>query len=495
MADEIVEPPGSHEPTEHAKTPKKAAASGWIGSALEYYDFFIYAQAAALVFPNIFFPSTNPQVAIVAAFATFGVGYVARPIGAFVLGHWGDTHGRKNVLVLCMLLMGGSTFLVALLPTYSAVGVLAPILLVALRLIQGFAVGGEISGASAMILEHSPFGRRGYFGSFTLQGVQAGQIIAAAVFLPLSAVMSTDAFQSWGWRIPFLLSAVVVFAGYMIRRRVDETPAFQEEAEHGEVPAAPIVMAVRENGTDMLRVICMALMNAIPTAVTVFGATFATSASYGVGLTATNYLWISVAGNIVAVILIPFVGNLTDRIGRRPVIIFGCLSSGLLGYAYLYFVAQADLVLAFLFAMLMWGVVYQGYNAVFPAFYQELFPTKTRVTAFAVSQNIGTLITAFLPAIYAALVGPTPSACVVDKKFAPNVALPSGETCRQLADSIEMNVVWVVGSITFGLSIIAAIAAFSARETFRIHLNDLGMKDAVPIPREEYDRLRARANV
>jgi MFS family permease len=495
MADEIVEPPGSHEPTEFAKTPKKAAASGWIGSALEYYDFFIYAQAAALVFPNIFFPSTNPQVAIVAAFATFGVGYVARPIGAFVLGHWGDTHGRKNVLVLCMLLMGGSTFLVALLPTYSAVGVLAPILLVVLRLIQGFAVGGEISGASAMILEHAPFGRRGYFGSFTLQGVQAGQIIAAAVFLPLSAVMSADAFQAWGWRIPFLLSAVVVFAGYMIRRRVDETPAFQEEAEHGEVPAAPIVMAVRENGVDMLRVICMALMNAIPTAVTVFGATFATSASYGVGLTSTNYLWISVAGNVVAVILIPFVGNLTDRIGRRPVMIFGCLASGILGYPYLYFVAQGDLLLAFLFAMLMWGVVYQGYNAVFPAFYQELFPTKTRVTAFAVSQNIGTLITAFLPAIYAALAGPTPGTCVVNKKFAPDVALPSGQTCRQLADSIETNVVWTVGSITLGLAIIAAIAAFSARETFRIHLNDLGNKDAEPIPREEYDRLRASANV
>jgi MFS family permease len=491
MPDEIIEPPGSHEPTEHAKTPKKAAASGWIGSALEYYDFFIYAQAAALVFPNIFFPSTNPQVAIVAAFATFGVGYVARPIGAFVLGHWGDTHGRKNVLVLCMLMMGGSTFLVALLPTYSAVGVIAPILLVILRLIQGFAVGGEISGASAMILEHAPFGRRGYFGSFTLQGVQAGQIIAAAVFLPLSAVMSTDAFQSWGWRIPFLLSAVVVLAGYIIRRRVDETPAFQEEAVHGEVPAAPIVMAVRENGVDMLRVICMALMNAIPTAVTVFGATFATSASYGVGLTSTNYLWISVAGNVVAVILIPFVGNLTDRIGRRPVIIFGCLASGILAYPYLYFVAQGDLLLAFLFAMLMWGVVYQGYNAVFPAFYQELFPTKTRVTAFAVSQNIGTLITAFLPAIYAALVGPTPSACVVNKKFAPDVALPVGQTCRQVADAIEIDVVWVVGSITFGLAIIAAIAAYSARETFRIHLNDLGMKDAVPIPREEYDRLRA----
>ena len=494
MRDEIVEPPGSHEPSEHAKTPKKAAASGWIGSALEYYDFFIYAQAAALVFPTIFFPSDNPQVGIVASFATFGVGYVARPIGAFVLGHWGDTHGRKNVLVLCMLLMGASTFLVALLPTYDAVGVIAPILLVALRLIQGFAVGGEISGASAMIIEHSPFGRRGYFGSFTLQGVQAGQIIAAAVFLPLSAAMSKESFESWGWRIPFLLSVVVVVAGYMIRRNVDETPAFQEEAEHGAVPKAPIVQAVQESGSDMLRVICMALMNAIPTAVTVFGATFATAAGYGVGLTSTNYLWISVVGNVVAVILIPFVGNLTDRIGRRPVMIVGCLGSGVLAFPYLYFVAQGNLIMAFLFAMLMWGVVYQGYNAVFPAFYQELFPTKTRVTAFAVSQNIGTLITAFLPAIYATLVGPTPSACVVDKKFAPDVTLPTGETCRAAADAIENNVVWTVGGITLALAVIAAISAYSARETFRVHLNDLGVKGTQPVPKEEYERLRAEAS-
>jgi len=234
----------------------------------------------------------------------------------------------------------------------------------------------------------------------------------------------------------------------------------------------------------------MALMNAIPTAVTVFGATFATSASYGVGMSTTAYLWVSVVGNVVAVILIPFVGNLTDRIGRRPVMIFGCLASGILAYPYLYFVSQDNLPMAFLFAMLMWGVVYQGYNAVFPSFYQELFPTKTRVTAFAVSQNIGTLITAFLPTIYAALVGPTPGVCVVDKKFAPNVTV-TDITCRELADRIEMNVVWTVGSITFGLAIIAAIAAYSARETFRIHLNDLGKKDAQPIPREEYDRLRS----
>src|SRR3978361_1787316 len=219
---------------------KKAAASGWVGSALEYYDFFIYATAASLIFPQIFFPSGTPTVASVASLATDGVGHVARPIGAFVLGHWGDTHGRKTVLLVCMFLMGFSTMAVGLLPTYQQVGMLAPTLLVILRLIQGFAVAGEISGASSMILEHAPFGRRGFFASFSLQGVQVGQILAAAVFLPLAHFMPEDDFQSWGWRIPFLLSAVVVLVGYIIRRRVDETPAFVEEAETGVVPKAPI---------------------------------------------------------------------------------------------------------------------------------------------------------------------------------------------------------------------------------------------------------------
>ena len=177
---------------------KKATASGWIGSALEYYDFFIYATAASLIFPQIFFPSTDPKVAIIASLATYGVGYVARPIGAFFLGHWGDTHGRKTVLIVCMFLMGFSTMAVGILPTYQQVGWLAPMLLVVLRLIQGFAVAGEISGASSMILEHAPFGRRGFFASFTLQGVQAGQILAAAVFLPLAHYMDKDAFNSLG---------------------------------------------------------------------------------------------------------------------------------------------------------------------------------------------------------------------------------------------------------------------------------------------------------
>ncbi|WP_076997731.1 MFS transporter [Variovorax sp. KK3] len=450
----------AHEPSGRHQS-KKAAASGWIGSALEYYDFFIYATAASLIFPQIFFPKGDPKIAIVASLATYGVGYVARPIGAFFLGHWGDTHGRKQVLILCMFLMGFSTIAVGLLPTYDQVGLLAPVLLVVCRLIQGFAVAGEISGASSMILEHAPFGRRGFFASFTLQGVQAGQILAAAVFLPLAHYMPTEQFNTWGWRIPFLLSFVVIVAGYIIRREVDETPAFSQEGEQAQRARSPIVDAFKYSWKDMIRVICMALMNVIPVVATIFGAAYAVQAAYGIGFAKDIYLWIPVLGNILAVLVIPYVGNLSDRIGRKPPIIFGALASGLLAFGYLYAISIKSVPLAICMSLLMWGVVYQGYNAVFPSFYPELFPTRTRVSAMAISQNIGTAITAMLPALFATVAPPG----------AANIPL-------------------IVGSLAFGITVIAAIAALSARETYRVHMNDLGNADAVPVPKPEYERLR-----
>ncbi|MGO4390845.1 MFS transporter [Variovorax sp. M-6] len=454
--------PKDHEPQGRHQS-RKAAASGWIGSALEYYDFFIYATAASLIFPQIFFPSGNPRIAIIASLATYGVGYVARPIGAFVLGHWGDTRGRKHVLLLCMFLMGFSTIAVGLLPTYAQVGLWAPALLVVLRLIQGFAVAGEIAGASSMILEHAPFGRRGFFASFSLQGVQAGQIMAAAVFLPLAHFMPEEAFLSWGWRIPFLLSFIVIVAGYIIRREVDETPAFAQVDQQQALPKAPIIQAFTNSWRDMLRVVCAALMNVIPVVATVFGAAYAVQPAYGIGFQKDVYLWIPVLGNILAVVVIPFVGNLSDKVGRKPPIVIGALGAGLLSFGYLYAISIHNVPLAIGMSLLMWGIVYQGYNAVFPSFYPELFPTRTRCSAMAISQNIGTTITALLPALFVAVA-------------------PPGST----------NIPLTIGALTFGITIISALAVLSARETYRVHMNDLGNPDAVPVPKPDYERMRAK---
>jgi MFS family permease len=211
----------------------------------------------------------------------------------------------------------------------------------------------------------------------------------------------------------------------------------------------------------MIRVVCMALMNVIPVVATIFGGAYAVQPAYGIGFPKAVYLWIPVLGNIVAVLVIPFVGSLADKIGRRPPMIAGALLSGLLSFAYLYAISIANVPLAIVISLLMWGVIYQGYNAIFPSFYPELFPTRARVTAMAVAQNIGTTITALLPALFA-------------------IVAPPG----------SQNVPLTVGAITFGVTIIAAAAAWSARETYRIHLNDLGNPDAVPVPKPEYDVIR-----
>jgi MFS family permease len=214
----------------------------------------------------------------------------------------------------------------------------------------------------------------------------------------------------------------------------------------------------------MLRIVCMALMNVIPVVATIFGAAYAVQPAYGIGFQKDVYLWIPVLGNILAVLVIPFVGNLSDKIGRRPPIIIGALGSGLLSFGYLYAISIHNVPLAIIMSLLMWGVVYQGYNAIFPSFYPELFQTRTRVSGMAISQNVGTTITALLPALFATVA-------------------PPGST----------NIPLTIGAITFAITVIAAVAAMSARETYRIHMNDLGRPGAVPVNKQEYDRLRAQS--
>ena len=219
--------------------------------------------------------------------------------------------------------------------------------------------------------------------------------------------------------------------------------------------------AFRFHWDDMLRVVCCSLMNVIAVVATIFGAAYAVQPAYGIGFSKDVYLWIPVIGNVIAVLIIPVVGNLSDRIGRRPFIIAGALGSGLLSYAYLYAISIHNVPLAICMSLLMWGVVYQGYNAVFPSFYPELFPTRARVSAMAISQNIGTMITAMLPALFASVA-------------------PPGST----------NIPLVIGTLTLVTTSIAAIAAFSARETYRVALKDLGNRGAVPADKSEYDHQR-----
>jgi MFS family permease len=274
--------------------------------------------------------------------------------------------------------------------------------------------------------------------------------------------MPADDFNRYGWRIPFLLSVLVLIAAYIIRREVEESPLFRREEEEGRLPSAPISQAFGNSAADIVRVICMALMNVIPVVATIFGAAYAVQPAYGVGFAKEVYLWIPVVGNIIAVAFIPFVGALSDRIGRRPPMIVGSLLAALLSFAYLHAISIHDVWMAVIMSFLMWGVVYQGYNAVFPSFFPELFRTPYRVSAMAIGQNIGTAISAFLPALFTAVAPPGSS-----------------------------DIPLTIGAITLAVAVIAALAALSARETYRLRLDDLGDPAAAPMAKDEYDRLRS----
>ncbi|MGO4432939.1 MFS transporter [Paenarthrobacter sp. RAF9] len=427
------------------KDPKKAAMSGWIGSALEYYDFALYSLAATLLFPTIFFPTENPTVGIIASLATYAVGYVSRPLGAVVLGAYGDRHGRKKVLVFAMLLMGFATFAVGLLPTYGQVGLLAPVLLVILRLIQGFAVAGELGGASAMIVEHSPDARRGFFASFSLQGTQVGSILATAVLIPLAALLPDEEFHSWGWRLPFLLSAVVIVAGYVIRRRVQEPPAYLAQSEGAETKRRfPLMDLLRTHPWVLVRCIAMTFTNVIGMATLIFGVSYATQKGYGIGFSSSEFLWVTMAANVTAVMTIPAFGALSDRIGRRSLMVSGGISGGLLTMAYLWAIQQGSLPLVFVCVVIVQGVLFQMWNATFATFFQEQFPMRMRVTGFAVSQNIGLMIASFFPSLFTAIAPPG-----------------------------SANIPLVIGMTTLGICLVSVVATLMSADTKGKSLDDL----------------------
>ena len=383
-------------PTE--KTPLRAALSSWTGSALEYYDFAVYGTAAALVLNTLFFPETTaPGIAILLAMGTVGVAYVVRPLGALIMGPLGDRLGRKFVLMLTLFLMGISTFAVGCLPTYDQVGMLAPILLVLCRIIQGLSSSGEQASAISVSLEHSAEEKRSWTTSWTLHGTQFGTLLATAVFIPFTAFLPDEALFSWGWRVPFWLSAAVVLTAWLIRRGLEEPPAFKEARADN----PPLMQVFRWHKAAVIRVAVCAMVNTVNMVFTVWSLSFATSI---VGLERSTMLLVSVIANGVALFAIPAAAVLSDRFGRKPVFITGAVGAGLMMFPYLGAVSAGNWPLIFIFGAIMSGCAYSLANAIWPSFYAEMFPTTARVTGLALGTQVGFAVSGGLAPVLASAV-------------------------------------------------------------------------------------------
>ncbi|MGK5114308.1 MULTISPECIES: MFS transporter [unclassified Geodermatophilus] len=382
-----------------------------IGTTVEWYDFFLYGSAAALVFGPLFFPEQDDFVGVLAAFATYAVGFFARPVGALVFGHYGDRLGRKKLLVISLMMMGSATFLIGLLPTYDSVGVLAPVLLIALRLIQGFALGGEWGGAVLIVSEHGKPEHRGFWASWPQAGAPAGNLLATGVLALLATFQSDEAFEAWGWRIPFLLSAVLIIVGLWVRLSVSESPVFLEAqreaeakaAESGVAEAAPIVTVLTRYKREVLTAMGARIAENVSFyLLTAFSLTYLTNVG---GLDSSFALNAVLIASAVHLVTIPMWGALSDRIGRKPVYLFGAAGVGVWAFVFFrlldtgtFFLAVVAITVGLLFHGAMYGPQ--------AAFFSELFGTKARYTGVSVGAQLASLVAgAPAPLIALALLG------------------------------------------------------------------------------------------
>ncbi|MDB5971672.1 MAG: yhjE 1 [Hydrocarboniphaga sp.] len=382
-----------------ASSPRRAALAAFLGSVIEYYDLVVYGSAAALVFGKVFFREVDPHIALIMSFATFATGYLARPLGGLLFGYIGDKRGRRAALMMTITMMGTATVLIGLLPTYDTIGRLAPVLLVILRVIQGLAVGGELGGAVLISVEHAPAHRRGFFGSFSTAGAQAGTVVATTVFA-LVTLMPDESFIAWGWRLPFLFSAVMVFVGVLVRYGLDETPDFKNASE-ADKKKNPIFMAFREHWSTILAVVSvMAGMMSIWYILTVYSLSYAVRT---VGLDRTSMLWVITVATLLVVIMNPVWGALSDRIGRTRLIVGGLIAEGLM--LFLYFATLQNGTPALIFASLLAvaGFGHAVINGVFPAFIVESLPPNVRYTAGSFGMQMASLVAGFAPVVAVSL--------------------------------------------------------------------------------------------
>ncbi|MFK4541239.1 metabolite-proton symporter [Streptomyces tendae] len=372
---------------------KRIVAASLIGTTIEWYDFFLYGSAAALVFNGLFFPDSDPLVGTLLSFLTYAVGFAARPVGALVFGHYGDRLGRKKLLVLSLLMMGGATFAIGLLPTHATVGTAAPVLLTVLRLVQGFALGGEWGGAVLLVSEHGDARRRGFWASWPQTGAPAGQLLATGVLSLLTAVLSDAAFNSWGWRIPFLLSGVLVMVGLWIRLSVDESPVFkqalaQAESRKAKAEPLPLVAVVRYHWRDVLIAMGARMAENISYyVITAFILVYATSAADVSKQTALNAVLIASAVHFA---VIPAWGALSDRIGRRPVYLLGAAGVGLWMFPFFLLIDSGrfgSLLLAVTVGLVLHGAMY----APQAAFFSEMFATRMRYSGASIGAQFASV--------------------------------------------------------------------------------------------------------
>ena len=382
---------------------RRVLLSSFLGSTVEFYDFLLYGTAAALVFGTVFFADLDPVIATIASLGTLAAGYLARPLGGIVFGHFGDRLGRKSMLVITMALMGGASTLIGLLPGYATIGWLAPVLLVLLRLVQGVAVGGEWGGAALMALEHAGDRRRGFAGSFANMGAPAGAVLSTVV-LAVVTLLPDDQFLAWGWRIPFLLSAVLVGLGLWVRLTVTESPLFAAAA--AEQPAQrrrfPLVEVLRGNPLGVLVGAGAGVGSFVLQALL---ATFALTLGVQGGLARSTVLWLFAAASAVQVVALPAYAALSDRVGRRPVMIGGSVAGALLAYPIFSLIGSGSVpsvLLGFLIGMPLVQAAMYGPLA---AFTSELFATGSRYTGASLGYQLSTTLGGgFAPVIAAGLV-------------------------------------------------------------------------------------------
>jgi metabolite-proton symporter len=375
-----------------AKAPssvRKVIVASLIGTSLEWYDFFIYGTAAALVFNKIFFPTFEPLVGTLLAFTTYAVGFVARPLGGLIFGHYGDRLGRKNVLVVTLLLMGIATFLIGLLPTYDSIGVWAPILLVALRFLQGLGLGGEWGGAVLMTLESGDANRRGLNASWPQVGVPLGLLLANGVLSLMGAVTSEPAFLSWGWRVPFLLSGLLVVVGLWIRMTIAESPLFREVEESHTKAGAPILEVLRRHPKQVL--LAIGARVGVDVAFYTFVLFITTYVATYLKLPRNYALNAVLIAAAVQVVLIPLFGNLSDRFARRPVYLAGAIGAAVWVFVFFILLDTGQfwlIVLAAVVALVFHAAMY-GPQA---AFISEMFPTRVRYTGASMGYQLAGII-------------------------------------------------------------------------------------------------------